>query len=139
MPANQIHADQVGCAYISLNDHICNAGCSHCRHLHVIAQRIFVAVVTSLIVVDATVGLFWLLPSVCGGLTLRLQQALGIMVAANIIVNFTVCVFDSPGKQNVLIGSLVYSCVLNAKASPPLSFVLSIVLHMIVLQCILPL
>ena len=84
----------------------------------------FVAVVTSLIVVDAMVGLFWLLPSVCGGLTLRLQQALGIMVAANIIVNFTVCVFDSPGKQNVLIGSLVYSYVLNAKAFSPPSFLL---------------
>ncbi|KAL0042398.1 hypothetical protein WJX77_011188 [Trebouxia sp. C0004] len=67
------------------------------RQMHNIAQRTFTALVAFAILVDATVGICWLLACLTSGVSLRLQQTAGCWAAANILTNFAVCVFGSPG------------------------------------------
>lgn len=71
------------------------------RQLHNIAQRTFTGLVAFLILIDAAIGICWLLACLTSGVSLRLQQLAGCWAAANILTNFGVCVFDSPGKFHV--------------------------------------
>lgn len=68
------------------------------RQLHTIVQRTFTALVTFLILIDAAIGICWLLACLTSGWSLRLQQTAGCWAAVNVLTNFAVCVFGSPGK-----------------------------------------
>ena len=68
------------------------------RQLHNVAQRTFTVLVAFLIFIDAAIGICWLLACLTSGVSLRLQQIAGCWAAANILTNFAVCVFGSPGK-----------------------------------------
>lgn len=69
-----------------------------CRLLKQISQQLIVAIVAALILADAIISILWLLPVVCSGTNLRLQQIAGVYAAANVMSNFLVSVLWSPGK-----------------------------------------
>jgi len=73
------------------------------RQLHNDAQRTFTVLVAFLILIDAAVGICWLLACLTSGVSLRLQQIAGCWAAANILTNFAVCVLGSPGKFDIQI------------------------------------
>ena len=68
-----------------------------CRLRQLGAQRGVVAAVALLICANATLGILWALPALCKGWLMRMQQLIGLWLFMHVAVNFTVCVFASPG------------------------------------------
>ncbi len=73
------------------------------RQLHKVAQRTFTVLIAFLILVDAAIGICWLLACLTSGWSLCLQEIAGGWAAVNILTNFAVCVFGSPGKSDIQI------------------------------------
>ena len=69
-----------------------------CSFAHRSGRQLLVGVVALLIISDAILGIIWLLPTLHSGFNLRLQQAFGAWVTANVVGNFLACVMGSPGK-----------------------------------------
>lgn len=73
------------------------------RLLQQTGQKLFVAIVAAFIFADAIISIRWLLPVVCSGINLRLQQIAGVYTAAVVVSNFSVSVLCSPGKQHAAV------------------------------------
>lgn len=87
-----------------------------CRSLQQVGERVFVAIVALVIIADAVTGIVWLLPNICSGAGLRLQQIVGSWAAANVMINFATCVMGSPGEANVLLDiSIRLGCTTYAR------------------------